>query len=248
MRQLQPRGPGTASRASAGSAARRRPPHFGVTIASVDRLFSLFGLYEFLGYVFAGALVLVGSYVAFEGFPEEPGAVTALSLVGVSYAVGHLVLAITNVWEDRWLWRKGRLGELRLSDTNDEAYSAEMKAAIDRRLMAIGVGDDIQPKEKFGIARADLRARGADSRSELMNTMYGLNRGLATACWLLVPVSVAAGYLRDHETRGWIVAFAFALAGYMYARRCKRFASHFADNVWQDFAQASETQVPPASR
>lgn len=39
----------------------------------MDRLASLFSIYDFLGYILAGGALLTGSYLAFSGLPDEPG-------------------------------------------------------------------------------------------------------------------------------------------------------------------------------
>ena len=72
----------------------------------MDRLFSLFSFYEFLGYVFTGGALIAGVVWAVAGAPTEPGAAAVVGLLIASYIAGHLVQALAVVWEVRW-WRAG---------------------------------------------------------------------------------------------------------------------------------------------
>jgi hypothetical protein len=200
----------------------------------VDNLFSLFSLYDFLGYLFAGGLLLVGGYIAFEGLPAEPGAATVLVVAAASYAAGHLVATVSNLWE-KFLWRRGWPAERRLDPVDPDAFGAPLRQHIDARVAQLAVAG-MSSGDRFAVARADLRARGLDGRAELMNTMYGLNRGLATACWIMVVICVAAGTTQHHFGRGLAVAAAFFLCGSLYATRTARFGRRFADQVLRDFA------------
>jgi hypothetical protein len=194
----------------------------------VDRIFSLFGLYEILGYVCSGALVLIGGYVAFEGVPGEPGTAGMLGLFLAAYAVGHLVQTFSNVWES-WLWRRGWPSARRIAADDEKSYGDIKRQRIADRISLLD-GHGMRPPEQFSLARADLRSRGQDERAELMNTIYGFNRGLASGCWVMAIVMVVAGTWTEHFWRG-------------IAKRASRFGWHFADQVWGDFV----LPIPPSA-
>ncbi|HEX8743954.1 MAG TPA: hypothetical protein VF712_12545 [Thermoleophilaceae bacterium] len=202
----------------------------------MDRLISLFSLYDFLGYVVSGAAILVGSYWAFEGLPAEPGAATTLALVVLSYAVGHAVQAVATVWEG-WFWRRSGIpSSNRMTPESPQAYKQPLRELIDARIAEITGRRDLDAADAFGVARAQLRASQLDGRAELMNAMYGLCRGLATATGLLVPTCIAAAIVNDEWQRlliGAAVMLGFAV---LYLKRAQRYSYRFADQVWRDFA------------
>src|SRR4051794_25697965 len=71
----------------------------------MDRVVSVFSVYDFFGYVLAGGALLAGAYWAFSDLPDEPGAATVLGIIALGYMVGHLVQAVATIW-DGWLWHR----------------------------------------------------------------------------------------------------------------------------------------------
>lgn len=208
----------------------------------MDRLFSLFSVYDFFGYVLAGGVLLAGTYWAFARLPEEPGASAVLGIVALSYMAGHAVQAVATVWEGAVWKRTGMPSANRMSDASTEtstAYEAALQALIRERVEHITGKAGLSAQTMFAIARAELRRRSSDSRAELMNTMYGLCRGVATAMGLLVPVLVAAAFSTgDWKRLAIAIAVATASAA-LFARRAHRYSYRFADQVWHDFAALS---------
>jgi hypothetical protein len=88
----------------------------------------------------------------------------------------------------------------------------------------------------FAVARAELRAKQFDGRAELMNTMYGLRRGLATSAALLTPSFIATGIHMEGWARLGIAIGVMGVAVILYVRRATRYNNRFADQVWHDFA------------
>jgi hypothetical protein len=115
-------------------------------------------------------------------------------------------------------------------------YNTALQGLIRSRVEVITGVADLSIPDLFAVARAELRAQQLDARAELMNTMYGLCRGLATSAGLLVPIFVAAGFQTDDWTRLGIAIGVALVAALLYGRRATRYSCRFADQVWGDFA------------
>src|SRR5262249_26079339 len=119
-----------------------------------------------------------------------------------------------------------------------EVLGDGMQAMIEAKLVA-DHGEavaELSPASKFALARASLRARGLDGRSELLNARYSMARGLVTATTgLIVVFAVAAGTTDDHRRN--LIALAVSVAAWPFLfNRFRRFADWFARQVWQDYA------------
>jgi hypothetical protein len=233
----------------------------------MDRLLSLFSVYDFLGYVLAGGTLLAGTYWAFAEVPDDPGAAAVFGIIALGYAVGHLVQSVATIWEGSLWNRQGKPSSLRMSalDHNHKLprsrpstkeakpdnlgkhrpYDPPLQELIKTRVERITGTAELDADVMFAIARADLRARQLDGRAELMNTMYGLCRGLATSASLLIPIFIAAGIETGDWTRLGIAIGVMLVAAFLYVLRAVRYGYRFADQVWQDFAAGVE---PGSSR
>ncbi len=205
----------------------------------MDRLLSAFGLYEFVSLVFTGAALLCGVWWAAAGVPDEPGAATVIALIAASFVVGHAVQATGSMWESGyWRRRGGWPSAERMREQSPCAYPETFRAVI-LEALAARHGDSVRqlrPDDLFGLARADLRAAGADGRAEVMNALYGMSRGFATVSVLLAAV-FAVKWIDVRGFKPWGIALLIALvAGGLFAYRFHRFGYFFADQVWRDAA------------
>src|SRR5205814_146970 len=116
------------------------------------------------------------------------------------------------------------------------AYDDALRELILSRVKGLTGRDDLKANDAFAVARAELRARQFDGRAELMNTMYGLCRGLTTTAGILVLVFVAAGFVTGDWRRLAIGIGVMVVALVLYLRRADRYSYRFADQVWRDFA------------
>ncbi len=206
----------------------------------MERLLSLLSLYDLLGFILPGGLFAAGAYWAFAGFPCEPGGAVTLGLIAFFFIVGELVQGVGVLWESRYWRRKTWPSErLMLEPTEGrEVLSDKLKAMIEAKLVS-DHGDaaaGLSPASKFALARADLRARGLDGRSELLNARYSMARGLVTATTgLIVIFAVAAGTTDDHRRN--LIALGVSVAAWpFFFNRFRRFGNWFARQVWQDYA------------
>ena len=216
-----------------------------VGLSAVDRLFSVFSLYDFVSYVLTGLAVIAGAWWAAAGVPNEPGTATVLGLIAAGYVAGHLVQAVAVLWEPRyWKLRGGWPSDARVNHDSGESYDQPLRAFLADRLAAEH-GEavrEMRAADRFALARADLRAWGADARAELMNTLYALSRGLATASAILILV-FAASWIDDGQIEPFGLATAAAiLAALLFMLRFDRFGFYFADQVWRDYAAGRPEQ------
>lgn len=202
----------------------------------MDQLPSLFSVYDFFGYVISGAGVLVGSYWAFSELPSEPGTATVFGLIALSYAVGHAVQSLANAWEAIWWSWRGVPSTNRMTPGKAGAYDASLRSLILLRIEELTGRPDLGIDDAFAVARAQLRAQQLDGRAELMNTMYGVCRGLTTAAGFLFFIFIAAAVVTDDWKRLLIATGVMIVLVVLYARRASRYSYRFADQVWRDFA------------
>jgi hypothetical protein len=202
----------------------------------VDRLFSLFSLYDFLGYVLSGGILLVGAWWAFDDLPSDIGTAAVFGLIGLSYAVGHAVQSLANLWEGLLWKRSGLPSTTRMTPGADGAYADVLRKIIHERIKGDTGADELATPDAFQVARAELRRQELDGRAELMNTMYALCRGLTTTAGVLLIVFIAAGFVTGDWQRLLIGAGVMVIAVVLYAKRAVRYSYRFADQVWHDYA------------
>jgi hypothetical protein len=205
---------------------------------AVDRLFSLFSLYDFVTYIFTGAALIAGVVWAVAGVPAEPGATALLGLAVASYIAGHLAQALGVLWEAKWWKAKGGWpSDVRMTPGKKGCYQPELRDLIVRGL-EMGRGGEIEklePKHLFALARAELRTRNDDVRAELLNALYAFSRGLATVSFVLTVTFVVV-WLVTGEERLVPAAIVAAVASALFLYRFNRFGFYFADQVWRDYA------------
>jgi hypothetical protein len=206
----------------------------------VERLLSLLSLYDLLGFILPGGLFAAGTYWAFAGFPTEPGGATTIGLIAFFFIVGELVQGVGVLWESRY-WKRATWPSERLMLEPKEGRDVlddNLKSMIAAKLAADHgeAAAHLSPSSKFALARAELRARGLDGRSELLNARYSMSRGLVTATTgLIVVFAVAAGTTDDHRRN--LIALAVSVAAWpFFFNRFRRFGDWFARQVWQDYA------------
>lgn len=215
----------------------------------MERLLSLFSLYDLLGFILPGGLFTAATYWAFEGLPHEPGGAITLGLIALFFIVGELVQGVAVVWEGPY-WKRVTWPSERLMEEPSEGRSVlndTIKTMINAHLAA-SYGDNIAKlsvQSKFALARAELRARGLDARSELLNARYSLARGLVTTTAALVIVFAVAAATTDTHRRN-LIAFGVAIVALPFSfNRFRRFGEWFARQVWQDCAALSTASAAP---
>jgi hypothetical protein len=204
----------------------------------METLFSLLGLYQLSALVLPGAVATSAAYFAVSGVPADPSAAAVLGLIVLFYIAGNVVQGAAVLWEGRyWKLAGGWPSTRRMTPGDAAAYDSSFRALVQTKLdELVGAPTDKLPvRDRFALARAELRKQGQDTRAEGFNAIYGLSRGLVTAGFfslLVLLVCVAIG----HEAhRNLITAAVIAGSLLPVFVRFHRFGRYFADQVWHDF-------------
>jgi hypothetical protein len=205
----------------------------------METLFSLLGLYQLSALVLPGAVASSTVYFAVAALPPDPSTAAVLGLLLLFYVVGNVVQGAAVLWE-AWYWKAagGWPSARRMTPGDSNAYDASFRTLVQAKLDAlVGSPTDTLPlTDRFGLARAELRKQGQDSRAEAFNAIYGLSRGLITAGLIgvvVLLVSAAAG----HDVHRNLIAAAIVMGCVPPVWvRFHRFSKYFADQVWHDFA------------
>lgn len=147
--------------------------------------------YEFTGIFLPGALFLLGLSFEYRSVKEvlmTPGFLPAAGFVVLSYAAGHIIQVVGNIWEEAW-WRvRGGMPTDWLL-TKKECYSDRWRRTVLREF-----GGDQEPsrKEWKDIVReiyGNLRSAGRTERIDIFNGNYGMFRGFCAATLSVMMVT-----------------------------------------------------------
>ena len=205
----------------------------------METLFSLLGLYQLLAVMLPGAVAAAGAYYAISGLPSDLSTAAVLGVVVLFYIAGNVVQGVAVVWEARYWARGGGWPSTRRMTTGDtKAYDEAFRQLIQAKLDRLAATETaaLSVPDRFGLARAELRRQGQDTRSESFNATYGLSRGLVTGAALVVTVLVVCAIVGHDRDRDLIAAAVIAASAVPVFNRFRRFGFYFADQVWRDFA------------
>jgi hypothetical protein len=205
----------------------------------METLFSLLGLYQLLAIMLPGAVVGAGAYYAIAGLPPDPSTAAVLGLIVLFYIVGNAVQGTAVVWEaPYWARSGGWPSTRRMTPSDSKAYDEAFRQLIQTKLDAVaGVQTAAMPiSERLGLARAELRRQGQDTRSESFNATYGLSRGLVTGAVVVAVVMLICAIVGHAAERNLIAAAIVAATTVPIFNRFRRFGFYFADQIWRDFA------------
>jgi hypothetical protein len=196
--------------------------------------------YEQIGIVIPGSVLvfaLLLYYPQLQILTAKDGiSVGELGLfVLIAYAAGHLIAAIANALEGLF-W--GILGGMPsdwvtrdppalLSPQQIENLRTKIATRLD---VTIDRMPGLDKKTWLPISRqifADVVKNGKPDRIDTFNGNYGLNRGLASACLVLVLVALAH--------LDWMIGLGLFLAAAIYSYRAYRFGVHYARELYLQF-------------
>jgi hypothetical protein len=202
--------------------------------------------YEQVGIIIPGALFLFGLLLYFPSLREllVSGGFTVGELgifLLLSYAAGNLVAACANLAETLLWPLGGGMPTNWVTKSETTLISGQQRELLEKRMssrLGIKVNDirGINSQVWWPISRqlySEVVRHGKPERIDIFNGNYGLNRGLAAACFLLACVSAL-------EQRWWPCTFlAFATAIYGY--RAYRFAIHYGRELYLEFLVLGDT-------
>jgi hypothetical protein len=200
----------------------------------VDRVLSLFGLYDILGYLLSGLALLVGIWWVVAGGIPEPSTAALFGLLAAGYAAGQLASVAGRAWEDRWWQWRGRPSDRMIEGTRDpededgfDIVGKSVGEQVEREVGITGLSPDVRLK----LAHAKLRQAQSHGRADTMRALHGLCRNLAASCALVGATAFVVAVAHGGEPRLWIVAGVAPVAGFLFGSRAIRYQWRFSREV-----------------
>jgi hypothetical protein len=194
--------------------------------------------YEQLGIIIPGSILMFGLVLYYPELKllttKDAFSVGELGLfVLIAYAAGHLVAAIANALE-KLFWWNGMPSDWVTDDPPallSEEQVEKLREKVGSRLnITIARMAGYDKKKWWPVSRqiyADVGKNGKPDRIDTFNGNYGLNRGLASSCLVLVVVALA------HTD--WLIATGLFVAACIYGYRAYRFGVHYARELYLQF-------------
>jgi hypothetical protein len=208
--------------------------------------------YEQAGILIPGAVFLFG-LLWLAPNSEHFGVTGAVTVGGLglflilAYALGHAIAAVGNILE-RVFW--SAFGGMPTDWVTHDPPKLLTPEQIDQLLLRASERFDVAwpplrglPKARwsrlYGQLYRDVLAN-MPGRVETFNGNYGLNRGLASAAFALVPMAL----LVRPGANGVAIGSFIAVVGLVYLYRMYRFGVHFANEVFFGFLAPRAASVP----
>lgn len=203
-----------------------------------------FDFYEFSGILVPGATALVGSLLL---FPDvlKPESIKDFSVGGLglfvvlAYVLGHLVQAVGNGVESGWWsvwggmptdWARTKPERL-LAPCQLDALEKTAKERLWFEGLQIA---QCAASHWYAITRqiyAEVAGAGRADRIDVFNGNYGLNRGIASALLVVLPVAFIKSPV------DWAFVGGAGVAVILAIYRMHRFARHYARELFVQFLQ-----------
>lgn len=206
-----------------------------------------FDLYEFTSLILPGSIALYGLgllYPELKLITEKEFSVGDLGLfVILAYASGHIVQGFGNIIESLWWGIAGKPTDWIRTGKSDLLSSHQMTLLEKDIPKKLGLHDAanfkiskrLSEKEWFSITRqmyAAVAAASRSSRVDIINSNYGLCRGMTVSMLLLTIMSVIKLGLN-----AWGISFLLLLLTIILFFRMKRFGKHYARELFVQFLQ-----------
>lgn len=203
--------------------------------------------YEQVGIIIPGAVFLFGLLFYFPSLRDllAKDGITVGQLgiyVLLSYA------ALGNVGETL-LWRLASgMPTDWVTKSNTTLISAQQRDLVEKKLRSrLGIEVDgiqgLNRKVWFPISRqlySDVAQHGKPDRIETFNGNYGLNRGLASACFVLACVAATQ--------QSWWPCTLLAALTIVYGYRAYRFAVHYGRELYMQFLTIGDIPARPLAK
>jgi len=196
--------------------------------------------YEQIGIVIPGSVLMFGLVLYYPELKlltnKDSMSVGELGLfVLIAYAAGHLIAAIANALENLFWAAVGGMPSDWVTHDPPGLLSTEqvenVRTRIETRLsITIAKMAGLDRKMWWPISRqiyADVATNGKPDRIDTFNGNYGLNRGLAAACLVLIVVALAHA--------DWLIAVGLFIGACIYGYRTYRFGVHYARELYLQF-------------
>jgi hypothetical protein len=211
-----------------------------------------FSLYDVLGVLAPGAVVVIGAlalHPSLTGLLTDKGLSTGEFglVVLLSYVVGNIVAGLANLLERPYLALKGGRHTKWAQKPSQNIITAEEFDRLESKLHKVGILkqnqtiESLSSDEWWGITReihAFLDSRKLTNRIEIFNAQFGMNRGIATA--FIVILAASLWHLGLHAWRYEILLAACAIIS---VYRMQKFSAYYAQTLFRTFLVAPNT--PP---
>lgn len=208
-----------------------------------------FDFYEFTGIVLPGIIVLLFLVICVPGaksslLGDKLGLGEFGVLVLVSYVVGHLMQAITNLWEKMYWVIQGGMPTDWLRNPKQKLISPEQLKIVEGKIPTLlhttltrGIPGSSKSTWR-GLTRqmyAAVQGSGRNSRVDTFNGNFGLMRGTVSAGLIIFVSTIEMGLSHERRVLIW-TSVMILLAGY----RMQKFALLYARELFAQFAQLSD--------
>lgn len=208
-----------------------------------------FNLYDLIAVVAPGAVLVIGFTTL---FPELGSLLGSKELTvgefGVmliaSYISGNLLGPVAHLVEAVWFKLRGGNPTDRIQQKDSKVLHKAEVELLNERLRSVGMlgcNGDLRGipaahwKAIVRQIRAFIATRGPAERIEVFNAHYGLNRGIATACTvLMIAVIVHVG------PPGWRAIAGLASCTVLAAFRMNDFGHYYATELIRQFIQFTD--------
>lgn len=200
----------------------------------MDRVLSLFGLYDILGYLLSGLALLIGVWWVLAGEIPEPSTAALFGLLAAAYAAGQLASVAGRAWEDRWWQWRGRPSDRMIegipSPADEDRFDVVGKSVgeqVEREVGIEGLSADVRLK----LAHAKLRQAQSHGRADTMRALHGLCRNLAASCALVGAIALVVALVHGGEPRLWVAASLAPVVSFLFGSRAIRYQWRFSREV-----------------
>ncbi len=191
-------------------------------------------LYDYLGFVVPGGLVVAAAAYGFDlapihAAPSTPG--LAL-LTAAAFVVGHINAALGNFLQPAaWVHRPGsRLPSSAGLFGRRGLYSATQQAGIEQHFAnRFPQADDFQ--QRFNLGYTELRQKELDKAAQIMNQQIGFYRNMAAGIVVALCVVIVAAILGHHTLRWWLWVPLGVTGEALFIFRFRRFWVRFGNEI-----------------
>jgi hypothetical protein len=216
----------------------------------MSSFFSKLNLYDFLGYIIPGSLIVLILNSFFENVLDtnfilnvnDGSIVETTSFIILSYFIGILMHELSQIIEKYFLkkiW--GGFPSERFLLDNDEKYSEEFKNELKKVIESkynIKLNNTRKKnQEAFNLIYSKVQKLDGNDKIQLFNTIYGMCRSLFSGVIVSSVFYIIKFFIEYGENNmvNMTYIMLFVSASYLLYRRSTRFSKRFADYVYRDF-------------
>jgi len=204
-----------------------------------------YDLYDFLGYILPG-LLLLGTIVfilqryfniSAIGFLSNSTVIESGVFVVSSFIVGHLIQGFCNPIE-KMIYKKKWNGypSSKFLEESNKHFSKEYKQKLKEKLYNhFGLSEKSSYQELFDSAYCFLLQKKYRGKVERFLSMHGFYRSLMMTCLILFLFFLILLIFKVYSIEVFIFTIIFLISTSIFYKRFIRFSVRFADTVYKEF-------------